>query len=75
MKTDILDLIVISIPGNASILHALKMSNWLKEQGLDWGKDYDWHIDRIRNETKFRFHNAATLYSTLFSLRWLNHEV
>lgn len=75
MTTNIIDyLTVVSILGNASTssigLHALEMSNWLKEQGLVWGKDYDWHIDRIRNETKFRFHNAATVYATMFSLRW-----
>lgn len=80
MTTNTLDVIVVSIPGslvsnNAIGAHAVKISIWLKDQGLVWGKDYDWHIDRIKHQIIFRFHNQATTYSTLFSLRWLNHEV
>lgn len=72
--------VIVSIPNsllfNNSIgAHAIEMSNWLIDQGLVWGKDYVWHIDRIKHETKFRFYNQATAYSTLFSLRWLNHEI
>jgi hypothetical protein len=79
MKTDLLDLVVVSIPSGTSTssigLHAVQMSNWLKDHGLVWGKDYDWHINRTRNETTFRFHNTATAYASFFSLRWVNNEV
>ena len=79
MNTDLIDLMVVSVPNSALIkptgIHALEMSNWLKDHGLVWAKDYDWHIDNNRNEIRFRFHNTATVYASLFSLRWVNNEV
>ena len=79
MKTDPVDLIVVTIPANALFkpigVHAMDMSNWLKDHGLVWGKDYDWYIDRNRNETRFRFHNSATMSASLFSLRWVINDI
>lgn len=70
---------VVAIPGTDLCkpigLHAMAMSNWLKNHGLVWGKDYDWHIDQNRNETRFRFHNSAVEYASLFLLRWRNREI
>jgi hypothetical protein len=65
------DTTIVSV-STAGVASAFALSSWLKEQGLIWGKDYDydWYIDT----TIFRFYNEASEYASLFSLRWTNNN-
>jgi hypothetical protein len=49
-------------------IRALKMSAVCKEIGLEYSKDYTWHLDSIRQRTIFIFENEKN--AVLFLMRW-----
>ena len=50
---------------------AIRISDWCKEQGLQFQKDYDWHQMSERHQIHVRFYDHCEEMSTLFGLRWI----
>jgi hypothetical protein len=54
-----------------TVLAAVEMSNWCKEHGLIFQKDYDYCIMTARKEAHFRFFNEHESMGSLFAMRWI----
>jgi len=47
------------------------ISRWLKEQGLQMGKDYTWRVEQNKKELQFIFNGDAEQWATLITMREL----
>jgi fatty acid desaturase len=47
------------------------ISRWLKEQGLQMGRDYTWKIDHIKREIEFMFNGDAEAWATMLTMKEL----
>jgi hypothetical protein len=45
------------------------ISRWLKEQGLNMGRDYTWRVDQSKKELQFMFNGDAEAWATLITMR------
>jgi hypothetical protein len=45
------------------------ISRWLKEQGLQMGRDYTWRTDKAKQELQFIFNGDAEAWATLITMR------
>lgn len=56
--------------GDVRMADAIKMSTWCKEQGLVYGKDYDWTFRTPLQTVDFRFFGEFESFGSLFALTW-----
>jgi hypothetical protein len=45
------------------------ISRWLKENGLEIGRDYTWRVDQSKQELQFMFNGDAEQWATLITMR------
>ena len=49
----------------------VRISRWLKEQGLTMSKDYTWMVDTTSREIRFMFNSDAESWATLLGIKEL----
>jgi len=67
-------IIAIDVPGSRAepmMKEAIRISDWCKEQGLVFQKDYDWHQMSEKQQIHIRFYDHCEEMATLFGLRWI----
>jgi hypothetical protein len=47
------------------------ISRWLKEQGLQMGRDYTWRLDQGKREIEFMFNGEAEAWATMLTMKEL----
>jgi hypothetical protein len=47
------------------------ISRWLKEQGLQMGRDYTWRLDQNKREIEFMFNGEAEAWATMLTMKEL----
>jgi hypothetical protein len=47
------------------------ISRWLKEQGLQMGRDYTWRVDQSKHEIEFMFNGEAEAWATMLTMKEL----
>jgi len=47
------------------------ISRWLKEQGLQMGRDYTWRLDQNKREIEFMFNGETEAWATMLTMKEL----
>ena len=47
------------------------ISRWLKDQGLQMGRDYTWRLDQSKREIEFMFNGEAEAWATMLTMKEL----
>jgi hypothetical protein len=47
------------------------ISRWLKEQGLQMGRDYTWRLDQSKREIEFMFNGETEVWATMLTMKEL----
>ena len=47
------------------------ISRWLKEQGLQMGRDYTWRLDQSKREIEFMFNGETEAWATMLTMKEL----
>ena len=47
------------------------ISRWLKEQGLQMGRDYTWRLDQSKREIEFMFNGETEAWATMLTIKEL----